>query len=268
MSAASLLRLLARRHGAFVLACGALLALFQVLIGAAIGAVDVEGALGAVLRSLPLLVRDVLAEQMFGGLTERGLQAFGWSHPIAQALGAAVAVRLGARAVAGECENGMMETLLAAPLSRGGYLAAQVGFALSALALVAAAGVAGSALAQAAFGLVPVGAATFARLGADYAALQADWFALTLALSAGAREGGRAASAGFLLALVSYLVSVVGRLWDPMAPLLPWSLFTRFEPRRLLLDQAVPVRDEAVLLAVLAAGVAWAAWRFRRRDLP
>src|SRR5262249_61009467 len=115
MPTANLLRHLAVRHAPFLAASAALLAAFQFLICAAVGSVDVSGALEALVRSLPPLLQEIVSSQLFGGFTARGLLAFGWSHPITHALGSAVAVVPAARARAGGPATGAPEPLLTQP---------------------------------------------------------------------------------------------------------------------------------------------------------
>ena len=136
MTAVNLLRHIATRRAPFLVMAGLLLGWFQFLICAAVSSVDIGAAIQTLMNSLPPMLRELVATQFFGGLNERGLLAFGWNHPIAHALGTAVAIVLGSRAVAGEIETGAVELLLSQPLSRTTYLAMHVLFALVALALV------------------------------------------------------------------------------------------------------------------------------------
>jgi ABC-2 type transport system permease protein len=264
----NLLRLLAARNAAFVAWSALLLAGFQYLICAAVGSVDVSGALQLVLRSLPPMLQTMIASTMFGGLTPSGLLAFGWNHPIAQAAGTAVAIVLGMRAVAGEAETGALELLLTQPLSRAAWLAAQVGFGFVALALVTAAGLAGTLAGQAVFGLGRFTGVALLRLGLGFLLLQAAWFGVALLVSAFAREGGRVASIVFLVALASYLANVIGHLLEHAAFILPWTLSHYFSPQDILVEGRGQVRPELTLAAVGLAGVVLAWLRFRRRDLP
>lgn len=264
----SLLRQVAGRHAAFVSASAGLLGLFQFLICAAVASVDVEGALDAALGALPPFLHAAITTQLFGGLTPGGLVAFGWTHPIAQAAGTAVAIVLAARAIAGEAERGTIELVLAQPLSRAAYFAAHVAYGLAATAAVAAAGVAGSIAGARFFGLEPAPGGAWLRLAAAFALLQLAWFGLTLLVSSLSREGGRAASIGFLLALASYVATVIGTLWESAAWVRPWTLHAYFEPRGILVEGAGIARAAVTLGAVAAAGIA-AAWAaFRRRGLP
>ena len=93
-------------------------------------------------------------------------------------------------------------------------------------------------------------------------------FSLTLMFSAFGREGGRVALLGFVCMLLSYLVHVVGTMWEPWKSLVPYTLHAYYVPREVLVDHAGVARAAATLLAVALAALAVAWLRFRRRDLP
>lgn len=264
----NLLRLLVTRHAAFVAASAVLLAGFQFLICAAVASVDVVGALTTLVQSVPPLFQSFVSSQLFGGFSKSGLLAFGWAHPIAQALGAALAITLGTQAVAGEAEAGTIEFTLSQPLSRRAYLGAHVMFALASLAALTLAGIAGTVIGQRTYGLEPFAAGRLLRFGADYLLFQAAWFSLAFLLSTWGREAGRVALLAFLLAIVSYLVHVIGSMWEAWRPLVPWTLHAYFKPQEILVQGAGIARPAAVLLGVVAVSLAGAWLRFRGRDLP
>ncbi len=264
----NLLRHLLARHGTFVVVSGLLLGAFEWLLCAVVSSVDVQGALGTLVQSLPPLAQTMVSEQFFGGFSKTSLLAFGWAHPIAQALGAAVAIVLGTQAVAGESEAGTIELTLGQPIGRRAYLGAHVLFALAALALVTLVGLTGTWTGERAYALEPFGLLTLARLGFAYFALQVALFGLTLMFSAFGREGGRVALLGFLVALVSYLVHVIGTMWDRWKPAVPWTLHAYYVPRDILVLHEGVLRPAAILLAVALVAIALAWWRFVRRDLP
>lgn len=268
MAALERLRWLTRRHGAFVALCSAVLGVFQFLIAAAVSAVDLSGAFEALIQGLPPMMRMMLETTLAGSLSGRGLIAFGWNHPISQAAGAAVAIVLASRAVAGEAEEGTIEIELAQPLGRLAFLGATVAFSLLALAAAAAAGLCGTLAGERLFDLERSSAGTLLALGWNYLALQWAWFGVTLALSAGGREAGRVASGAFLLALASYVAVVIGRLWESARFVQPWSLYDYFAAHSILAGDGLEPRTSLVLVGVLAAALGVAAWRFARRDLP
>lgn len=264
----TLLRLLVLRHTPFVAACALLLAAFEYLICTAVFAANVSGALQAIIESLPPMMQSLVATQFLGGLSERGLLAFGWNHPIAHALGSAPAIVLGARAVAGECEHGTLEMLLTQPLSRGRYLGTQACFAFLALALLALLGVAGTLAGLRVQQQVILTTQQLLRVGVNFVLLLWAWYAVTLAVSAGMREGGRAAGAAFLVALLSYTGHVIGQVWPAASFLPPWTLHGYYSPPALLVGAGSLARPALVLGAVTVAGVGLAGWRLQRRDVP
>jgi hypothetical protein len=90
----NLLRRLAARHAAFLLICSVLLGLFELLMCAIVSTMNLSGAFNELMKSAPAFLRSMIGEEFLGGLTTRGILAFGWNHPIAQALGTAVAIVL------------------------------------------------------------------------------------------------------------------------------------------------------------------------------
>lgn len=264
----NLLREGLRRHGVFLLTCTVLLGAFEYLVCAIISKVDLSGAMENLLVSLPPALREMMREQLFGGFTARGMLAFGWNHPVPHALGGALAIVLASRAVAGEIGEGTMELVLAQPVSRRRYLLARTSFGLGALAVLAAGGVAGTLAGLRVFGLDPLPAGRAFALAASYFLAQSAWFGATLAFSAWHREASAVSSVAFSVAMASYVLQVIGRLWSPATPLLPLSLYHYHAPETILSRGGLAGPSVAVLLGVALAGLALAQWRFERRDIP
>lgn len=268
MIAVNLLRHLASRQGPFLVICSGLFALFHFLICAAVSSANVGAALETLMRSLPPVLQNLVTSQFFGGMSERGLVAFGWNHPVAHAVGTAAAIVLGARAVAGEIEGGAAELLLSQPFTRSTYFATHVLFTLLALGLLSLAGVVGTSLGQAVFDMPLFGSGALLTLALDFFLLLSAWYGITLVLSSSGHEGGRVAGIGFLLAVVSFFAQAIGRLWGDAAFVLPWTPHHYYSPQTILVEGASSLRPLLILLAVAAAGIALAGWRFGRRDLP
>jgi ABC-2 type transport system permease protein len=264
----NLLRRSLAQHAWMLATCTALLAGFQFLICAAVSSVNLAGALETVLRSLPPLLGQMVASQLFGGFSPSALLAFGWNHPVAHALSAAVPITLAASAVAGESESGAMELVLSQPIARATYFMARVAFALAAIGVVTVGGVLGTMVGQRVFGMEPLGVRLLAPLALNDVALQLAAYGITLTLSAAAHEGGPVAAAGFLIVLASYFARVIGSLWSKAAFVLPWTLHHYFSPDEILVRHAAITRPVSILLAVATVGVALAWARFRTRDLP
>ena len=262
----NILRRQLERNGIFLATAAVMLAAFELLLCAVVASVDVEGAFSQMSQFAPPLFRAMIEQNLMGG-SPAGVLAFGWNHPVVHALLTAVAITLAARAIAGEVESGVIELVLAQPVSRGRYFAAHVLFALGALSAVLAAGLAGTLVGQLVFSLPAFGA----RLGALFVnmlLLQLALYGLTLVASAFGREGGRVALVGVLLAVLSFLVNAIATLWSKAAFAKPYSLHSYFDPRALLVQDHLAASSVAVLAAVVALALAAAYFRFSRRDLP
>ncbi len=264
----NLLRRLVRRSRFFLLVCAGSLAVFELLVCAAVSTLNVQAFGAQLLATLPPMVQAVLGPQLLTLFTPMGLLAFGWNHPITIAVGAAVAIATASRAIAGEVESGAIELVLAQPISRASYLATQLAFGLGALAFITLVGLAGSVAGELIWKIPPFGPAPAFALAAGFWLVNAAAFGFALLLSAFGREAGRVAGGAFIAVLASYLVQAVGRFWSRAAFLLPWSIYERFNPRELLTTGRLPLSSLAVLGGVLVVSVAIAWARFARRDLP
>jgi ABC-2 type transport system permease protein len=264
----NLFRRLAARHAMFVLICTLIFTAFEFLICGLVSTIDVSAVLQEVRKYAPPVMQSMLGEEFFGNLTSRGLLAFGWNHPIALSLGAAIAIVLASRAIAGEIESGMMELVLSQPVSRMKYLLSHVGFASAALLALSLGGAAGTMAGQNFYGLRVFESSAVLKLAMNYFLLQFSWFALTLALSVFGREGGRVSGAAFLIALMSYIFQVIGKLLPSAAFVLPYSLYNYYSPQAILVESKSGVGSFSVLFAFSALCLGFAMWRFERRDIP
>jgi len=136
------------------------------------------------------------------------------------------------------------------------------------LSAAVAAGLAGTAIGQRAFGLEPFGPARMALLFLDALLLQAAVYAITLLASAFGREAGRVAIVGVLAAVVSFLVNAVATLWTRAEAAKAYSLHHYYDPAGILIDGRLPPASAAVLGTVAIAATLGAFARFRTRDLP
>ena len=264
----NLFRRLAARHAVFVFICTLIFSAFEFLICALVATIDIGAALNELKKSAPPFMQSMLGEEYFGNLTSRGMLAFGWNHPIAVALGGAIAIVLASRAIAGEIESGAMELVLSQPLSRMKYLISHFAFAAAALLLLSLGGVTGTMAGQNFYGLRVFESSALLKLSMNYFLLQCSWFSLTLAFSVFGREGGRVSGAAFLLALLSYIAQVIGRLLPSAAFVLPYSLYSYYSPQAILVESKSGAGSFSVLFAFSAICLGFAMWRFERRDIP
>lgn len=261
----NILRHLFRRNAWFTAVCALLLSGFEYLLCAILATIDVSAGLQSILASAPPYLRSMMGERL---MELANLKVFGWSHPAAQAVGAALAIVLGARVVAGEIENGAVELVMSQPISRATYTLAHVTHGSVALLLVSFAGVAGTFAGQNVYDIEKFATPALLLLGLNYFLLQLAWFAVTLAFSAFARESGRVASTLFVIALVAFIVRAIGDLWDRTSWALPYTFYNYFSPKEILVDRAADLRDFVVLAIVSLIALAIGTAQFQRRDLP
>jgi ABC-2 type transport system permease protein len=207
------------------------------------------------------------------------LVSVSYVHPLTQTILCIWAVGRAAGAIAGEIDRGTMELLLAQPLRRPQVIAAHLlvdaitiptlglGMWLGTLAGAAAAGF------LSADGSLSVDPARFLPAQLNVFALLFAASGLTMALSAAGRSRNRVLGLAVLVALVQFLVNVVGQLWKPMDYLRPLTIFYYYQPQPMILQAEWFAETDiwlrlAVLVAAGGGGYLVALWVFCRRDLP
>jgi ABC-2 type transport system permease protein len=215
------------------------------------------------------------------------LLSVSYVHPLTQTILCIWAIGRAAGAIAGEIDRGTMELLLAQPLRRRQVIAAHLlvdaitiptlglGMWLGTLTGAAVTGFLG------ADGSLAVDPLRFLPAQINVVLLLFAVSGLTMALSAAGRSRNRVLGLAVLVALVQFLINVVGQLWQPviMGSLQPMEILRRstvfyyYQPQPMILDaqwygdSAVWLRL-AVLAAVGAGGYLIALGVFCRRDLP
>lgn len=269
MVASNLLRRLSKRHGIFLATIGLLLFGFQILISAIVANTNIEGAIQELSGSLPPFIKNFLTEELALGIGSRGLIVFAWNHPVVHAMLAAVIMTLASRAIAGEIEDGTLEIILAQPLSRPVYLAAQIIFTFFVLVALISAMLIGVRLGLSIYGLQRVLSwPIFLPVALNLLSLEMAIYGVTLLLSSLWREAGRVVTITLLFVLISYLLQVVTRLWPAIQFLQHYTIFEYYSPQRMVLNEGISWGNIVVLLAVgfATGGAGW--WRFMRRDVP
>jgi ABC-2 type transport system permease protein len=181
-------------------------------------------------------------------------------------LGTIVAVVLATRPVAGDLDRGFLELPLSTRLSRVRYLGVAIGAQAGALAIVAAAMIAGILVVGRLVG-APYDPAHFALAGVHSWALGIAIAAVATLLSVVTLDRGRAAGISVGLILGMYLLDAASKVWTGIGGWAELSAFHHFQTLAIVDRGEFPVGDFALFLAValLAWGAALAL--FRRRDL-
>lgn len=207
------------------------------------------------------------------------LVSISYVHPLTQTALCVWAIGRAAGAIAGEIDRGTMELLLAQPLRRRQVLAAHLlvdAITIPTLCLALWLGTCvGAALAGflGAEGPLRVDPIAFLPALINVGAFLFCVSGLTMALSAAGRSRNRVLGLAVLVALLQFLVNLIGQLWPPMAWMRPLTVFYYYQPQPMILhaewyaEAGVWLRL-AVLATVGAAGYLLALWTFCRRDLP
>jgi ABC-2 type transport system permease protein len=204
------------------------------------------------------------------------LFSISYVHPFTQTVFAIWAIGRAAGALAGEIDRGTLELLLAQPLARREVVLTHLAVDLILIPALCLCVGAGSLTGATMFDLNGV---TWERFPGALAVVAAFLFGvsgLTMAISAAGRSRMRVLGGALGVALVMFVVNLLGQLWDVLEPFRPLTLFYYYQPQPVLLKNAWtvaagplgPVNVVAVPLLVGAAGYAAALAIFTRRDLP
>jgi len=198
----------------------------------------------------------------------------GWNHPLIVLLISFWPISRGSAAVAAEVERGTMDLILSRPVARWAYLAAQVSVALSGLAILAGALLAGT-LIGVRYNVLrePPSTWTLIRPALNLAALGLPMYGYTLLASALDHVRWRPTSVGSVLTLGGYIA-----FWVSLAPALqdmwwkPWleriSIFKAYNPVELVASPELFGSRVEILAGIGAATITLAFLAFAVRDLP
>ena len=193
--------------------------------------------------------------------------ALGVSHPFAVALQVVFPVGFAAAAIAGERQRGTLEVLLSRPISRRSLFLTLLVAILGIAIVTSAASVLGTVVGAAAYGLLgDIDAGEQAFLTLNTVLLLAVLAGTTLAASASFDRLTPALGVGLAVVLVGYVLELLGQLWPDAEFLQPFSPFHYLRPLDIMAGDG-EVSDLLLLAGVFAVSVAFALWRFPRRDL-
>jgi len=246
---------------------------------------NVPGGAESVLEKLFKEGPAKIVQTLIGGGTiklTRGVDTLsvGYVHPLTLIILSVWGIGRASAAIAGEIDRGTMELLLAQPISRSRVILAQFLVDVLTIPILCLSMWLGTWAGTCLVGLkgnpnlnlradpwpfIPsllnVAVLIFATTGS------------TLFLSAAGRFRSRVLGLAVLLALVQFLINVIGQLWTPLEPYRPLTFYFYYQPQPIIVDPAwfeKPViwGRLAVLLGVGSVGYLLAWWTFCKRDLP
>jgi len=231
------------------------------------------GAWGTLLKLLPNFVQPLLGVPLADLATPTGRLSFLYVHPITVLVCIAWAVSRGSDSVSGDIARGRMELLLTLPVRRVTVLIAP-----SVVSSVGAALLAGSVWIGAWLGLatirleaeVPV--RPFLPAVVNLFAMMICLGGVTTLLSSWDHDRWRPIWLGGGFFVVSEVLDMISRLWEPGWWLKYATFLTAYDPQRLILTESgawsLSLRYDGVLLLLGLMAYAAAALVFTRRDIP
>lgn len=260
----------ALRGHRIALLLGALLLLgFNVLIPTTYEGLG-QGPLSSFLQDVPKGLQAFLKAEGSLILTSgpNGYTAIGYRHPIFLIVPIAFVVAIASGAVAREIERKSMLLLMARPLPRWSLLLGRWGEMVVVLLVLSVMAFLGTVLGETIGGIGPlVSDGRFAVVTLNAFLLFLAISNMSLLISSGVSDGGRATALAVAVAVIMFLVDFLAGIWSPFELLAPLSLFHYYDPVGTAAVGGVPARDIIVLAVVALAALAAAFALFQRRDL-
>jgi ABC-2 type transport system permease protein len=240
-----------------------------------------ESVIGIVMRQESGRILD----KMLGGANitfGQGLDSLtiGYVHPLVLTILCFWAIGRSAGAIAGELDKGTMELLLAQPIARWRVIISHLAVDLVTIPLLCLCMWGGTGLGTLSFNLLkltahegkPIDAWRFGLALPNVAGLLFAVSGTTMLLSSMSRFRTRVLGCAVLLALVQFLINLLGQVWTDVEPLRPFTVFYFYQPQPIVLGvrgaEWQALRNVATLMGVGLAGYAGALLIFCRRDLP
>jgi ABC-2 type transport system permease protein len=268
-SAALLFAYSLKRMRTMVITTGLLLAALQLVLIFVAGELHSSGAFDQLSALLPPFARELLGPSFAVVMSFGGIVCLGYFELAVMGALIALAVTL-ATTPASEVETGFMDLILARPLARHWIITRTI--ALTTLVSAALLGlmVGGTWTGLQLFaprGIQWPSATLINSLAVNLGMLTLCWGGVAMAIGAAARRRSVAGGAAGLLALGTFLLDYVARLWQPAEKIAWLSPFRYYNPFELIMGNPLPLKNLVVLGAITAAGFAVAYLLFARRDI-
>ena len=262
-------RFILKMHRGYVLFSVIIIAFLQYLLVKLMTTMDVDVFYENIFSQLPERLQMVINESFFTRLSVEGAVAFGFNHPLVLTLLFLLAISLPTRHIAGDIENGTMELLLAHPIKRRQLLTSLWATGSLMLLAIICAGEIGSVLALAETGnLSEVVLLKMLQIGINLWLLAILVMSIATLISTYMKEGSRAGMRSAAVILVFYFLFFQGILWDAVAFIKPYNIFTYYQPTKLMFGERSFWLHAMVLSVLIAVSLIVSLSRFRKRDIP
>ena len=258
-----------KRARNLVLTTGALLAVFQVLLIFVARSIQNSGGFKQLSDLLPPFVRQLMGPAFTSFMSFSGIVCAGYIE--LAVVGALVSVSIGlATTPTAEIESGFVDLILSRPLARHWIVTRTIIMtALASVVLLISmmGGTWGGLEALAPKDAEWPPAHMILSLALNMGLLMLGWSGVAMAIGCASKRRSVAGTITGLLALTTYLLDYVGRLWQPVERVAWLSPFRYYAPFDLVMGSPLSARNLGVLGGIAAAGFAAAYIAFARRDI-
>lgn len=258
-----------RRTRTLILSTGLLLGAFQLVLIAVAGSIQNQGGFEQLAALIPPFARELLGPSMVSFLSFSGIVCLGYFH--LASMGSLVGLTIAlATTPASEVETGFIDLILSRPVARHWIITRTIAMAVLATVFLLGLMIGGTW----------IGLKTLAPNGVDWPTptlvcslalnlglLMLCWSGIALVIAAASRRRSIAGALAGLLALATFLLDYVGRLWSPAESVAWISPFRYFSPFDLLMGTPLPMKNLEALFGIALAGWALAYAVFRNRDI-
>lgn len=258
-----------KRVRTLVIAMGVLLACFQLILILVARSIQTSNAFGDLEALIPPFAREMIGPAFTGMMSFKGIVCVGYFHLSTMASLVALSITI-ATMHTSEIETGFMDLILSRPLARHWVISRSI--VASGVCAVAVLGlmILGTKTGLSLF--APEGVAGPSRnlllsLVGNLLLLMLCWSGIAMAIGSAARRRSVAGAIAGLLALTTFLLDYVGRMWKTAEPLARLSPFRYYTPYEMLMGQELPARNALVLASTAVVGFALAYILFGRRDV-
>jgi ABC-2 type transport system permease protein len=258
-----------RRVRSLVVVMASVLAGFQLLLILGAGVIQESNAFGPLSNLLPDFMRQMLGPSVVSLLSFSGIVCLGYFHVVV--VGALVGLVMAlATEPAAEIETRFLDLVMAHPVPRHWVITRSITLIVACTLFVLTAMFLGTSIGLRWLGpkeAVPATLGMVRLLICNIGVLLLCWGGITLLFTSFARRRAVPASIAGLLALVSYLLDYLARVWKPARTVSWLSPFHYFNAVDLITTGALPLRDVRVLLGIAVCSFGLAYVCFAHRDL-